>query len=91
MLTLLFASAREITFAADASMIRSIGSKNHSPDLPLAALVSTLSCGAKLTCPFELVSTKPPLPDSAPPIALSVPATVVFNCDQIAIEPALPF
>ena len=91
MLTLLFASASEMTFAADASMIRSIGSKNHKPDLPFAALVSTTNFGARFTAPLELVSTNPPLPPSTPPIALSVPATVVLTCDQMAIEPALPF
>ena len=91
MLTLLFARASEMTFAADASMIKSIGSRNHKPDLPFAALVSTTNFGARLTIPFELVSINPPLPFIAPPIALSVPATVVLTCDQIAIDPALPF
>ena len=90
-LTLLLASASEMTLAADASMMRSIGSKNHKPERPFAALVSTTIFGATFTVPLELVSTNPPLPLIAPPFAFSVPATVVFTCDQIAIDPALPF
>ena len=90
MLTLLLESAVEMTFADALSMVRSIGSNNHVPDLPLLALVLTTTVGAKLTCPLELVSIKPPLPERAPPNAFSVPATEVLSCDQIAMMPPLP-
>ena len=40
--------------------------------------------------PLELVSIKPPLPESVPPMDLRMPATVVFTSDQIAMAPPLP-
>ena len=41
--TLLFSSAAEMTFAAPASITKSIGSSNHNPVLPFGALVFTLN------------------------------------------------
>ena len=90
MLTLLFSSAAEMIFAVAASIVKSMGSKSQVPALPLLALVLMMAFGARMTVPLELVSTKPPLPDTAPPIALRLPAILVFRADQIAMMPPLP-
>ncbi|CAM3795092.1 hypothetical protein POBR111598_10075 [Polynucleobacter brandtiae] len=98
MVTLLLLNAAEIILDASESIMRSMGSKSHKPDLPLVfvalgvadALVSTETFLPRTTLPLELVSIKPPLPPSAPPTALSIPLTVVLISDQITILPALP-
>ena len=90
--TLLLLSAAEMTLAAVLSIVRSIGSRSQVPALPilLFAAVFTLTVGASATVPLELVSTKPPLPESVPPVDFRIPPTVVLISDQIAIVPPLP-
>jgi len=90
--TLLLARIWESRFAVDASIAKSTGSRSQVPALPVALLALVLICavGARLTCPLELVSINPPLPVSAPPMDLRMPATVVCTWDQMAMAPPLP-
>ena len=92
MVTLLLARTADIRLAVVVSIVRSMGSRSQVPALPvrLLALVLMLTVGARLTVPLELVSIKPPLPESAPPMDLRMPATVVLTSDQIAMAPPLP-
>ena len=81
--TSVFARLLEIVAAEVASTVRFSGSTSHAPNVPFAADVST-RMPPKLTV-WPEVSTEPPLPPFGPPLALSVPATVVKPSDQTTI------
>ena len=75
-------------------MVKSVGSINQVPTVPLGASVLSLAPSCTETCEAD-VSMKPPLPPSAPPCARQVPSTVivlaVFDRSAMAVmSPPLP-
>ena len=66
-----------------------VGSSSQSPVFPLGARVSTMALSPKCrSCPE--VSTKPPSPPIAPPIALMMPEKSVRPFDHTTNVPPLP-
>ena len=65
------------------------GSNNIVPVSPNSAL--TLTCPLKFNSCFPDTSTKPPLPDFSPPLALIFPSKLVIPSDQIITLPPSPF
>ncbi len=65
------------------------GSSSQVPVLPRGAVVSIWACGATLST-WPEVSTKPPLPPIAPPMALTMPEKSVRPFDHTTSLPPLP-
>ena len=80
-------SAVLMLVAAALSMIRSKGSSSQVPPLPLAAAVLTVA--PEMLRWWPEVSTKPPSPPWAPPLAVMVPTTWVVWAMTLT-EPPLP-
>ena len=74
--------------AAAESIVKSYGSSSHNPDRPYGADVSTRAPVKSSVWPE--VSTKPPLPPSAPPVAMMVPLKVVAPSDHTTTLPPSP-
>jgi hypothetical protein len=88
--TLALPSAEEIALAKPASTTRFSGSSIQLPARPAGAATLTVAVCKIDSTPTALVSTEPPLPPKRPPVAINVPATVVWRVDQILISPPLP-
>lgn len=88
--TFALVKADDNAVAIEESMVSPSGSSNQLPFLPAGADALTVVVGATTSLRRELVSTVPPLPPSAPPVALKLPATLVCSLDQTLISPPLP-